>query len=77
MNEVQQKCGRTIIIIKRRLRAILYDERETGQLTPSMTRPSPRPAASEYDSRSMLFSVSGPGGRPKHFTHLSPAILCR
>jgi len=50
-------------------------ERKTAQLTPSMTSPSPKPAASEYDSRSMLFSASGPGGRPEHFKHQCIIII--
>lgn len=29
-----------------------------------MTYPKASPAAKEYDSLSMLFSISGPGGRP-------------
>ena len=37
-------------------------------LTPNMTSPSASPAASEYDSRSVQLSISGPGGRPGQVT---------
>ena len=58
--------GLTVLM---QISAIHVHECKTEQRTPSMTRPSPKPAASEYDSRSMLFSASGPGGRPEHFKH--------
>lgn len=35
------------------------------RLTPRQTMPRARPAASEYDSLSVQYSISGPGGRPE------------